>query len=89
MELNATISENDDGLSVYINLKKDIQKPFAKIEFYMDSGNGLFDLKYMNETIDVCRFLRDKKYLPVIQLLYKFYVEQGTFPTACPVKKVS
>lgn len=88
IEINATVTNVDEN-SLYVNLKKDLQHPFAQIEFYFDSGNGLFDLKFINETIDVCRFFRDKKYLPVIQLVYKSYSDQGNFPTSCPIKKVS
>lgn len=87
IEVNATIGE-DNSLSTYLNIKESIQRPFARIEFYVDSGNGLFDLKYLNETIDLCRFFRDKKYLPLAQMIYRFGREQGNYPTSCPIKKV-
>lgn len=88
VEVNATTHENGH-FSVYLNLKKNVLQPFAKIELYMDSGNGLCDMKMTNETIDICRFFRDKRYLPVIQVIYRNFVDQGNFPTACPIKKVS
>lgn len=72
-----------------MEVKQPIQRPFARFEFYVDSGKGVFDLKWINETVDLCRFFRDKKYLPLMQLAYGFVVEQGNYPTSCPVKKVT
>lgn len=87
VELNATIN-NESELSFDMNSTTNIVRPFAKIEFYLDSGNGLFDMKAVNETIDICRFFREKRYLPVIQLFYKGFSKQGNFPKSCPINKV-
>lgn len=85
--INASITK-DNGLTAYVQIIETIQKPFARVEFYVDAGNGLYDLKYINQTIDLCRFFRDKKYLPLAQLIYRFGREQGNYPTSCPIKKV-
>lgn len=77
-----------EGISLFLNVKKPLQRPFARFEIYVDSGNGLIDLKYINETIDMCRFFREKTYMPLLQIIYRTIVDQGNYPTSCPIRKV-
>lgn len=73
---------------MYVEIRKEIKRPFIRIEMKMGAGDGPIDLQYLNETVDICRFFRIKSYQPVLQVLYKSTVEQGDYPTSCPIKKV-
>lgn len=77
-----------DGISLFLNVKKPVQRPFARFEVFVDSGNGLIDLKYINKTIDMCRFFREKTYMPFLQIIYRTVVDQGNYPTSCPIRQV-
>lgn len=88
VSINASII-NLEGVSLYINVKKNIERPFIRFEIYVDSGKGITDLKYLNETVDMCRFFKNKTYLPFIQILYRILVDQGNYPSSCPIKKVN
>lgn len=78
-----------EGVTLYLDIKKPIQKPFVRFEANIDSGDGRIDLNYLNTTIDVCRFYRDRKYFPFVQTLYRTFIKQGNYPTSCPIKKVN
>lgn len=87
--INATLTKSN-GVSIYIEIKEDIKRPFVTLVINMGSGvSGSIDLQYLNETIDMCRFFQNKAYLPVVQILYRALVEEGNYPTSCPIKKVN
>lgn len=86
--INASII-NTRAVSLFIDAKKSVDRLFIRFEVYLDSGSGTLDLKYLNETIDMCRIFREKTYLPFIQIIYRAMVEQGNYPTSCPIMKVN
>lgn len=74
-----------EGILLFVNVKKPLQRPIARFEIYVNSGNGLIDLKYINETIDMCRFFREKTYMPLLQIIYRTIEDQGNYPKSCKV----
>lgn len=54
----------------------------------VDSGNGLYDLEYLNRTINICRLLGDPKYEPFLQLVVRTTLPSSNFPKKCPIGKV-
>ncbi|KAJ6645472.1 hypothetical protein Bhyg_00678 [Pseudolycoriella hygida] len=53
----------------------------------VDSGNGLYDMEYLNRTISVCRLLSDSKYEPFLQLIVRTTLSASNFPKKCPIGK--
>lgn len=43
----------------------------------------------VNRTIDYCKFFRDKRYEPVLQIFYKIFASKSDIANSCPIKKVS
>lgn len=61
---------------------------YTQPEIYLDTGNGKYELEFMNRTIDVCKLFRDGRYEPLLQLLYKVLLKYTNFLQKCPVPKV-
>lgn len=61
---------------------------FVAVQFIFESSPDIYDMELMNRTIDFCRFLRDKRYEPILQIFYRIAREHTNFVTKCPVLKV-
>ncbi len=74
-------------LNVYFQSYTEIY-PFANAAVMVDTGDGLYDLQYLNRTIDICRLLSDSKYEPFLQLVARTTMPASNFPKKCPIGKV-
>lgn len=84
---NASLSP-DGALSVFVQILENLNHPIAYTEVYVDSGNGQYDFEILNRTVNLCEFLRNKRYEPLLQIFYRIVSEGGSWPTACPIQKV-
>lgn len=74
-------------LNIYFKSSVDVY-PSINVRVMVDSGNGLYDLVYVNRTVDVCRILRDSKYEPFLQLVLRTSLHSANYPRKCPIGKV-
>lgn len=89
MFVNASASKAK-GLSVYVNLVEEFTELFTDVSLVVDlNDNNEYDFDLVRRTIDTCRLFKEPTYEPVIQFLYKLFVDGGNFPTDCPIKKVA
>lgn len=88
-ELNISITESG-GLSLYINLKEDLHNIYTTVNLAVNlHTDDEYDFDLVKRTVDCCKLFKDPSYEPVVQFFYKIFLENGHFPTDCPVKKVS
>lgn len=88
IQLNISITETG-GLNLYINIKKDLHALYTTVNLAVDlSENDEYDFDVVKRTVDCCKLFKDPTYEPVVQFLYKIFLDSGHFPTNCPVKKV-
>lgn len=85
--VNAALSPTG-ALTIFVEVLGDVNHPFAHTKIYVDSGNGQYDFEIMNRTVNFCEFFRSKSYEPLLQIFYKILLENGPWPTACPIRKV-
>lgn len=79
----------DGAIDVNFNISKMWPEMHIRTEMYLDSGAGKYDLEIINRTINVCRLLRDHRYEPILQLMYKIVRTYGRVPTKCPIQTVN
>lgn len=82
---------NDGAIDLFLDLKESLQNMYVHSEFFFEwsnAGNTNLELEIMNRTIDACKFFRDVRYEPILQMIYKSALEFGNFPTKCPIPKV-
>lgn len=88
MQLNISITETG-GLNLYVNLKEDLHDLYTSVILAVDLNNhGEYDFDMVKRTVNCCKLFKDHSYEPVVQFLYKIFLDNGHFPTDCPVKKV-
>lgn len=84
--VNATI--NNSYINSYISLKETVPDMHMRLEVYVDEGDGKYELVFMNRTISACRIFRDRRYEPIVQVIYKIILSYGNLPRSCPIQKV-
>lgn len=82
------ITVKNEKFSGHFNVLKDIPRPFIDVQVLHDSGDGSFDLVYMNKTIDVCMFLNNRKSNVIIDIIYRMLSDYTELPQRCPVRRV-
>lgn len=88
MFVNASVSRIK-GLTVYLNLLEDLNELYTEVSLVVDlNDKNEYDFDVVRRTINTCRLFKDATYEPVVQYLYKLFLNSGNFPTACPIKKV-
>lgn len=53
-----------------------------------ESTDGVYDMEFINRTIDFCQFFRNKRYEPVLQIFYRIFAAKSDVARSCPIKKV-
>lgn len=91
LKLNTTIDTTHGSVSLYMNVLTNIFTPHVFALAYTDSGNGLYDLELLNQTINICALFENRHYAPLLQLVYKqLKREPGVvIPSRCPINKVT
>lgn len=86
-DLNVTLIKN--VLTVFFRVNEDVAIPVLWAEIFFQSlDTGQYNLEVMNRTINMCIFVRNKLYEPLIQIGYRIMQEHGDVPLSCPLKKV-
>lgn len=76
-------------LDLNVELLTIIRNPFMHTELYFESDNGKFDMEVVNRTVDLCKFYKNKKYEPVVQVVFKLLEDYLThWFSSCPMNKV-
>lgn len=87
MDFNLTI-KNGTSIDLQVNIVKGIQQMFVDLEVLHDSGDGFYDMVYMNKTVDLCMFLNNRKLNVFFDIAYKLLSDYGDLPKKCPLHKV-
>lgn len=62
---------------------------YTEVSLVVDlNDKNVYDFDVVRRSIDTCRLFKEPTYEPVIQFLYKQFLNNGNFPTECPIKKV-
>lgn len=87
----ANASFADTGIfSLYVEFLNNLRQPFVHTELYFKSDNGNYDMELVNRTIDMCKFFRNKRYEPIVQVVFKLFEGYLThWFSSCPTKKVN
>lgn len=71
-----------------MNFLQDVSNMYAKAVIKLETSDQIYDLEFINKTINVCEFFKNRRYEPILQLLYKVLNKRQSFPTRCPIGKV-
>lgn len=52
------------------------------------NGDGSYDMVYMNKTVDICNFLKNKRSNAIFAIIYRLLSDYGNLPQTCPLRKV-
>lgn len=87
IEINSSIS-TDGAISIHMNFLRGVSNIYVRAVITIESSPGKIDLEFINKTLFVCEFFKNKKYEPILQVLYRALTKTGNFPTECPIQKV-
>lgn len=88
MFVNATVSKVK-GVTIYLDVLQDFNELYTDVSLVVDlNDKNVYDFDVVRRTIDTCKLFKEPTYEPVIQFLYKLFLNSGNFPTECPIKKV-
>lgn len=58
-------------------------------ELYFESERSKYDMELMNRTIDLCKLYKNKRYEPLVQVIFKIFEDYLThWFHVCPMNKV-
>lgn len=80
--------KNNTHFDVHFQFVQDIAQPFIDLIVVHNSGNGKYDMVYTNKTIDVCKFLINRKSNIFFDMTYKIMSDYVDMPKRCPIRKV-
>lgn len=86
VELN--ITEKNNTFDGYFNILKDISQLYIDFELLHDSGGGHYDMVYVNKTVDVCKFLNNRKLNVFFDIIYRIISDYCELPKSCPLARV-
>lgn len=87
--MNATFS--DSGVfNLYVEFLNNIRNPFVRTELYFESVNGIYDMVVVNRSIDLCKFYKNRRYEPIVQVIYKLFEDYfAHWFRSCPMNRVN
>lgn len=89
VQLNATFTESNK-FNFNVEFLEIVREPFLHVGLYFESSEGVHDLEIMNRTIDLCKFYKNKRYEPILQVIFKLFEETMSHWTkSCPMQKVN
>lgn len=87
--MNTSFAETGE-FSIYVEFLKRVRAPFMHTELYFASDIGKYDMELLNQTVDLCKFYKTKRFRPVVQMILKLFEEHFTYWfKSCPLNKVS
>ncbi|XP_037024582.1 uncharacterized protein LOC119066304 [Bradysia coprophila] len=85
--VNATVSKLT-GLTVYLNVFEEFAELLTDVSLMVDlNDRNTYDFDVVRRTINTCRLFSEPTYEPVVQFLYKLFLNSGNFPRECPIRK--
>lgn len=87
VDFNMTM-RNDGHFDIHLQFVREIHQSFIDLTVLHDSGNGKYDMVYTNKTVDICKFLIDKKSNIFFDMVYKMMSDYVEMPKRCPIRKV-
>lgn len=86
--MNASVSRIK-GLTIYLDVLEEFNEIYTEVSLVVDlNDKNEYDFDVVRRTINTCRLFKEPTYEPVVQYLYKLFLNSGNFPTECPIKKV-
>lgn len=77
------------GNIMYFHIKKDNLVLWINTAIHLETSKGEYATEFMNKTLSVCKMLNNRRYQPVLSVLYDgLYEKYPTLPKRCPIKKV-
>lgn len=87
IDFNITI-KNNTFMDIHFYFVRDIAQLFIDLIVLHDSGNGTYDMIYTNRTVDVCKFLANKKINIFFEIMVNIMSDYVVLPNRCPIRKV-
>ncbi len=88
IQVNSSISTNG-SISINVNFLREVYNVFTKTLIQLaTTSDEVYDLEFINKTVNFCEFLNNRRYEPMLQILYKLLNKNRSFPTSCPIRKV-
>lgn len=88
--VNASVVDGSIIREINIELLTTVRNPFIYVKLYFESDNGKYDMELLNRTVDLCKFYKDKRYEPIVQVVFNiFYDISGHWIKRCPLSAVN
>lgn len=86
--INATFADSGK-FNLYVEFLNIIRNPFMHTALYFESENGKYDMEVLNRTVDLCKFYKNKRYEPILQVIFKLFADYLVhWARGCPMHKV-
>ncbi|XP_037034388.1 uncharacterized protein LOC119073186 [Bradysia coprophila] len=86
INFNLTI-KNASYIDLTIDILREISQLYIDFEDLHDSGNGTFDMVFMNRTVNICLFLNNRKSNPIFAIMFQMFALHLDIPKRCPLRK--
>ncbi|XP_037038088.1 uncharacterized protein LOC119075675 [Bradysia coprophila] len=82
-------SVTDSGkFSLHLEFLGNVRNMIMETVICFESNNGICDMELINRRIDLCKFYKNKRYEPILQVAFKTFENFLThWFTACPINK--
>lgn len=88
--LNVNITEKNGELIAQFDLRRDNLMQFVNTIIHFEDNHNEFGIEFMNRTIDLCKLLSNRRYEPLMGLIYEAVKDNApSMPKKCPIKKVN
>lgn len=88
IDFNITM-KNKTFMDVHFSFVRNVAQLLIDLVVLHDSGNGTFDMIYTNKTVDVCKFLINKKMNIFFEIMVNIMSDYVVIPNRCPIRKVT
>lgn len=86
--MNASVSLAK-GLTLYLDVLEELDELYTEVSLVVDlNDKNEYDFDVVRRSFDTCKLFKDPTYEPVVQFLYRMFLEKGFFPSECPIKPV-
>ncbi len=88
--MNASFAFADSSIfNINVEFLKHVRNPFMHTDLHFESTNGKYDLELLNTTVDYCKWLKNVRFKPVVQMILKLFNDHFTnWFKSCPLNKV-
>lgn len=85
---NSTVTDSGK-FNLHLEFLGTIRSLIMQTVICFESNNGMYDMELINRTIDLCKFYKNKRYEPILQVAFKTLENfLSHWFTACPIKRV-